>query len=357
MNIFYLYNEILPKKKAHDVFIFHECQALSQKGCNVTLLCGSGSYDDDLLHKHYATNFFKIKRLPIIRKNNPFNISWNLPFFYFCQKEIEKHKPNLVILSVLKQAGYHLNRKVKGVSYLYEVHELKHYPTQPGFWEEEREILEKADLITVTTEALKNILQRPPYSLKNQIEVVPLAVKASALSPPSQDPFTLMYVGQLYKGQGIDLLLEATKEIGIKLKIIGTNNFYQNSHAEFLGFYPPHALADLVTKCHALVAPFEASGRMPYVAHTKLCEYIEWGRPVIAPNLPVVKEHFPQDKGVVYFEAGNVLSLREAILQLQKNKEHYQEEILSLGGSYKWDKRAEHYMRASRAISKASFES
>lgn len=345
MNIFYLYNEILPKKKAHDVFIFHECEALAQKDCDVTLLCGLGSYDDDLLHQHYNTKFFKIKRLPIVRKNNPLNLSWNRPFFFFCQRQIEKHKPALVILSVLKQAAYHLERKVRNVKYLYEVHELKHYPTQSGPWKEEKKILEKADVITVTTKALKDILQSPPYNLKVPIEVVPLAVKATQLNSPPKDPFTLMYVGQLYRGQGIEFLIEATRNLPIKVKIIGENKHFQAPHIEFLGFHPPHALSSLTASCHAFVAPFEAQGRMPYVAHTKLCEYIEWARPVIAPKLPVVEEHFPEDKGVIYFEPGNAFSLKEAILQMMAKHERLQEEIATLSGTYKWEKRAEHYKR------------
>lgn len=83
MRIVYPYNEILPKKRAHDLFIVHECAALADLGWQVTLLIGKGSEKSSLFN-HYQiplSNQLQIESLPLIRKNNLFGISWNLPFF------------------------------------------------------------------------------------------------------------------------------------------------------------------------------------------------------------------------------------------------------------------------------------
>lgn len=303
------YNEILPTRRAHDVFVFQECAALAEK-YDLTLLCGKGSLTDEELFAHYQTAPFKIKQLPIMRKNNPFNLSWNLPFFRACQKELK----GAVILSVLKQAAYHLRRKKPGCRYFYEVHQLTNYEGKLSPLE--IEVFERVDHLIVTTEQLKKCIPT-----KTAISVIPLAVNRKRLPPiEKSEPFVLTYVGQLYKGQGVEELLRAAR--GVELRIIGgtAEEIEQlrplNPAAKFYGFCPPSKIEALVRESHAFVAPFELTGRMPYVAHTKLHEYSAWGRPFIAPDTAVVREHF--DRGVVFFKPGG---LGRAIEQLKARYE------------------------------------
>lgn len=362
MTIVYPYNEILPKKAAHDCFIFNECAALAQSGKSVTLLCGKGSLNDAQLLDHYGVkkDTFLIHRLPIIRKNNPFNLSWNLPFFFATQAYLSRIKPAWVILSVRKQGTYHLQRKIPGVRYLYEVHEVASYPPHATSSPIDKQMLEKADLITVTTSALKEILLSPPYSLKNPIEVVPLAVKCDDLPPPKLSQFLhLAYVGQLYEGQGLSTLLAACAQTeGVFLTVIGgkeieiallkkeAQRLGLSERVQFRGFIAPNELPKFVQKAHAFVAPFDNKGRMPFVAHTKLFEYAHWGRPILAPKLPVVEEHF-QKGGVLFYEPGNDLSLTQAINQLKINslRNQLQSEIQSYKDQFTWDKRSQNYLK------------
>lgn len=366
MRILYPYNEILPKKKAHDVFIFHACSALAEAGLDVTLLCGNGSLFDNALAQHYGVTTHHlphIKRLPIVRKNNLLNLSWNWPFFAACQHRIKHDKPDWVILSVRKQGIYHLERKIKSVRYLYEVHELAYYPNQTGSLREqakEKAMLAEADLITVTTKALKEILQNPPYALTVPIEVVPLAVNQPALSPspPHTGPLIVLYCGQLYSGQGLPTLLAACAAThGIDLKIVGGHHdeieelkkqakaLGIEERVEWLGFQLPAKLPKIASTAHVFVAPFKNEGRMPYVAHTKLHEYAEWGRPFIAPDLPAVREHFSEKEGVMLFEPDSVESLAACMHALQDDKLRLDMEgrIRALHGTFSWQKRREKY--------------
>lgn len=373
--ILHPYNEILPKRKAHDVFIFQQCAELARAHCSVTLLCGRGSLENSLLHEHYATPklpSFEIKQLPIIRKNNFLNVSWNFPFFFFCQKEINKQRPDWVILSVRKQGAYHLARKIPGVRYLYEVHELCYYPTVPTHplkIQSERALLQKADLITVTTNALKDILIKPPYSLQVPIEVVPLAVAQTPLLPPSTKPtITLMYIGQLYAGQGVELLLQALAQVdGIHTTIVGgkkeeidrlralAKQWGVDEKVKFLGFVPPHALREIAQEADVFVAPFKNKGRMPYVAHTKLLEYAQWNRPIIAPKLPVVEEHFQKGAGALLYEADNVSSLAACLSSIKEEglRKRLQEEMHRYRGKFSWETRIAAYKRALELITPA----
>jgi len=364
MRIIYPYNEILPKKKAHDVFIMHECAALAALGWDVTLLVGKGSSEKTLL-THYNLSPMKqlhIEPLFTLRKNTLLPLSWNLPFFMSCQSVIRTQKPDIVITSVRKQAAFHHLRKVAGVRYIYEAHELCYYPETPthkGNLQLEKIMLSHSDHVIITTEALKEILLNPPYSLKQPIDVVPLAVQATALPPPPPtDPLVVMYIGQLYAGQGLPLLLSALKDAPhIHLNILGgtpqeidhlsklAQDLSISASVHFLGFVPPHRIRKIAESAHAFVAPFEKVGRMPYVAHTKLFEYAEWGRPIIAPNLPIVNEHFQEGKGVILFEPGNPASLASCMNALKQEtvRQKLQKEISAYSGKFSWTNRAKIY--------------
>src|SRR5262245_56404068 len=107
MRVVYPYNEILPKKKAHDVFIVQECAAFAELGWDITLLVSKWS-EINTLFDHYhisSSDHLHIKPLFIIRKKTSFRISWNLPFFLCCQQQIQKIRPDWVFLSVRKQAA------------------------------------------------------------------------------------------------------------------------------------------------------------------------------------------------------------------------------------------------------------
>lgn len=378
MHIIYPYNEILPKRTAHDVYIFNNCVSLAKEGFQVELLCGAGSQNDGSICEHYhvpSLYGMKTRHLPILRKNNIFSLSWNRVFFYFAQRVLKQERPDVAIFSVLKQGHYHFQRKIPGVRYVYEAHQLAWYPHMPleakqQEVEMEKSILRKADLVTVTTEALRKILLEAPYSLDVPVKVVPLAVNVSVLplpEPQASDSLpTAMYVGQLYKGQGIENLLNAIgKAPTIRLEIVGgTETEIKNLKAystilgvsdrvRFHGFCSPSKLSSIVSNADVFVAPFEPEGRMPYVAHTKLLEYISWGRPIIAPDMPVVREHFPDGKGVMLFESGSTRGLSDRLTEISQPiiREALQKKSSENVGAYNWQARSERYGKILRGLS------
>lgn len=343
MKIIYPYNEILPLKKAHDAYVIRSCAALAEAGVDVTLLCGKGSLSNAELFSFYniaPNNPLKIVRLPILRRNNIFNINWNFIFFWACSRYIERHQPDMVIFSVLKQADFLLKRRVKGCKYVYEIHQLQWYPTLGAHmnlnkirWE--RSILNRCDLVTTTTEALKKILTIYPYDLKRDIAVVPLACDFTPLEPNIPNaPLKLFYIGQLYAKQGLHHLLDALSDIeGIELNIVG-GRALQISHYQdyceqkglskkvvFKGFVAPQFFQKELQEADAFVTTFENSERMPYVAHTKIYEYLALQKPIIAPNLEIVKEHAPY--GVLTYDTHDKETLIEALKKLL-NKDVYQ---------------------------------
>lgn len=362
MSIFYPYNEILPKRRAHAIYVFFSSFFFAKHGLLTTLAYGwEKNNREELLAFYNVPEEKKLLLQPMfhIRKNNPLNLSWNYPFFYLCQKKIQKLRPNIVITSLRKQATYHVQRKLPNVRYIYEVHELCTYPNQivTKATLQEKNMLQQQDLIITSTHELKALLREKPYSLSNPIEVVPLASHAQALAPPSfSDELQLFYIGSLNPEQEVKKLIYALAQTNrTHLTLIGgtesqitdlrmlANTLNIEKKLTFLGFHPPAKLQSLVQKADAFVAPFNNHGKMAYVAHTKLADYTAWNRPLVVPDLPKVKEHV--DPHSFFYQGEEIDSLAAAIKLVESPFHREQWYTKKSYFDLSWDKRTQNYIQ------------
>jgi glycosyltransferase involved in cell wall biosynthesis len=372
MRVAYLYNEILPTRRAHDGYVWRNCASLAQAGLTMTLACGRGSGAASALAAHYDTALpagLRVEELAILRRNWGLPFTWNRVFDAAAQRFLARERPEVAVLSVRKQGGYHLARKLPGMRYVYEVHELAWYPTMgdprsaAAAIEEERRMLAQADLVTVTTPALREILMAPPYALANAVEIVPLAI-APVPEPAAiahSTPLHVMYVGQLYEEQGVeDLVHAALQSDEVALTIVGgTDDEVARLQAtvpepargriRFAGFVSPARIASLAATAHAFAAPFRAERRMPFIAHTKLLEYVALRRPVVAPDMPIVRAHFPGGAGLAAYASNDRESLAAALQALARRG--YWESLMQGVARIPlldWSARAEAYARLLR---------
>lgn len=377
LRLCYAYNEKLPKKTAHDVYVYHNCFSLASiEEVEMRLAAGKAAMSLQQLDQHYGIrglNETIIEFLPMVRKSSFLSISWNLPFFMATQQWLKKSKPDVALFSVFKQGVFHLKRKIPGIKYVYEVHDLAWYPGQKSEKisekvEIERQMLERCDLVTVTTSLLKEILENSPYKLQTAIKVIPLGVSAEPLPPMKTQCKTtlhLAYVGQLMTDQGIDLLLEAISSVSdVQLDIIGGKPFqieaYQakvdkmgmKEKVHFLGFLPPDKIAGCLGDVDAFIAGFLPDGRMPYTARTKVLEYAAWQRPIIVPDFPSIKEHLQGGKGALFYIPGDIRSLAMQIEEMKKTecRKALYTQLLSLYPELTWSFRSRQYIKALRSI-------
>ena len=367
MRAAYLYNEIIPTRKAHDGYVWRNCVSLAEAGIDVTLACGRGSEAPTALAAHYATSLpaaLHVRPLAIVRRNRGLPFTWNAVFDFAAQRHLATSHPDVALLSVRKPGRHHLARRIAGVRYVYEVHELAWYPTlgDPAAHAEaiavERGMLARADLVTVTTHALREILVAPPYALRNRIEVVPLAITPPPPLPPIPHarPLHVMYVGQLYAGQGVEDLLAAVARVDeVTLTVVGGSEaeiarlragvpVEAATRVSFTGFVSPARIPELAAQAHVFAAPFRPERRMPFVAHTKLLEYVALRRPVVAPDLPIVREHFAGGAGLAAYTPGDVESIAAALRGLcdRGRWEHLARGIRTLG-VFDWQQRGARY--------------
>lgn len=342
LHVAFPYNEILPKRSAHDVYVFTTAVAVAQAGAQSSLLAGKGGWDEAKLHAHYRTESpatFHAFGLPIVRRNLALPVTVNAVFDLYARRWLDRARPDWVVTSVIKQGLFHAAHRVPGVKHAHEVHELAWYPGRDAGSSaiaprlaRERQLLGAVDLVVVTTEALASVLRAAPYEITTPIRVLPLAApRCEALAPTSKEPsgtVRLAYVGQLYREQGLSLLIRALALAPrISLDVVGGRDaevaalqaeavaLDVANRVTWHGFVAPGEIAARIANAHAFVAPFLCEGRMPFVAHTKLVEYRAWRRPVVAPDLAVAREHL-LGAGLVAFEAGNAQSLGAALRAL-----------------------------------------
>lgn len=122
----------------------------------------------------------------------------------------------------------------------------------------------------------------------------------------------------------------------------------------FHGFVSPGLLREKVKLLNPiLVMPSRSEGRMPYVAHTKIYEYLSYGLPIVASDLPSVREVFSGNDAVVLVNPGSPNDLAEGIRWVLQNPiEARKFGILAkeLARKYSWKERAKSLSKVFKTV-------
>ncbi|MFQ5896976.1 MAG: glycosyltransferase family 4 protein [Candidatus Methylomirabilia bacterium] len=380
MTIAYLFDLYLCARKAHDIYLVKTCHSLAEAGLRIYLLAGRTEVPEQEIWSYYGRiphprlTLVQVPRLhrrsiplPFLRK---LRISYTGIFNYFCisalRRIYRREGLDLVVISGLKPALLYLRHQREfQVPYVYDVHQL--YSKDSPVAETaalERKILQQARSLIVTTSALEKML-RTEYDLADKvIAKVPLATDL-----PRFDRFSggggvserarICYVGQVYPMQGVDLLIESLRYLPqVSLQIVGGRGprdlerlraragaLGVGERVSFHGFIAPNQLAEfLLAHADILVIPTRSAGRMPYVAHTKVYEYLALGRPIVAARLPSVEEVLTDGKNAVLVEPDDPKKLAEGIQRILDDPElahAVSRQAYVDAKQYSWQKRAE----------------
>ena len=173
-------------------------------------------------------------------------------------------------------------------------------------------------------------------------------------------PLCVVYAGHLYPWKGVDVLLQALVKLeGVNATIIGGDaaepDFQRlpdtrrriglGSRVEFVGMGEPSRVSGLLAKGDVLVLP--NVGAEPTVNHTsplKLFEYMAAGKPIVASNLPSIREVLRDGENAVLVEPGNPTALTSGlrrVLEDRKLAERIASRAFDEVTEYSWDCRAE----------------
>lgn len=351
--------------KAHDKLIFNTCYCLASAGHKVILLTKNQGISDEEIFKYYSLP--AIDNMKIIKiRVSAFKIRWNFLYRFLALLKlldlIKKNKSNIIIfISELKLGNLIIKfKKLLKVPVVYEFHDLRLFKNKIQDAIEEY-VIKNADGIIVTTEALKEKI-KSFYKRSDLIEKIPLAtipfsVTADKTYPPSH--WKVFYIGQLYYLQGVDILIKAfdyLKDQPCSLHIVGGKNseikelkkiaeeLAIEDRVVFYGYKKPSELSELVSEADILVIPSRAEERMPYVAHTKIYEYLSLGRPIIATDMESVREVLTDRINAIIVDSENPYAIAKGIKMVIHNPKMGREisaNALKESENYTWQKRAQ----------------
>ena len=308
MKIIYLANSIIPSTHANSVHVMRMCNAFSSNGHDTTLIIPMRGHNiwksSSELHRHYGTDGnFKIVRLPLLFTIIGYHLYWMLSAIY-CKLT----KPDVIYGRAFFSVYY---ASKLGLDVHYESHapENLNTVTYPAF----QKLLksERLKRVVLISDALKKIFvnlhgENDKFYVAH--DGADIAKQLNHSKEPEKDQkIKIGYIGHLYKGRGIDIIIEMAKQSPwADFHIIGGNKeIVEQSKKEttsisniiFHGFQPPNKIAELMSSFGILLAPYQKKvtilgkgNTVDWMSPLKIFEYMASGVPFIASDLPVLKE-------------------------------------------------------------------
>lgn len=174
---------------------------------------------------------------------------------------------------------------------------------------------------TVISEALKLIYLEdglPANKLtvvRNAADPIPI-FQAEGGNRAVNRPYTIGYIGHLYQGRGVEIVISLAKNIPeVEVIIVGGTKadieFWRGNgddkNITFTGFMPPGEVRDYLKRFDLLVAPYHkqifcSDGRNDsggFASPVKLFEYMATGLPILTSRLPVVEEFLSDEEALL----------------------------------------------------------
>jgi glycosyltransferase involved in cell wall biosynthesis len=227
-------------------------------------------------------------------------------------------------------------------------------------WRMERDACRHADVVVVTSQAVKECIVKEFDLPNSKVQVIPRGVDVEHFKPTRlPEDKVILTVCRLEIEKGIQHLIESVKYLhkshkDISLHIVGSGKDERRlkemakgcSYVRFLGKVPHQDMPKIYASCRVFVLPslFEPFGAV-------LLEAMASARPVIAVNTGGPRDIVTPDCGVLV-NFGDVDQLAAAVDNLLHDRK--KAERMGLMGrdrvqkEYTWEKEAEKYLRLYR---------
>ncbi len=359
--IFYIVNNRIPTEKAHGLQIIKTCEALASFGNNVKLVIPTRKN----FIKQSVFDFYNVSQTFSVKKL--FSMSFNLfgkfgfiiqQIFFALRVVFLKISPIDVIYSRDEFSLYFLSFFHKNI--FYEAHDNKW-----NFFA--RRVFKKSAGIVSITFGLKDFYVKKGI-LADRILVSPDGVDLNDFGKNydknnsrkkfnlPQDKKIILYTGHLYGWKGVYTLADSAKFfnkntvfvfVGGTEKDVGMFRDYCKNFNNILimGNRPHSEIPEYLACADVLVIPNSAKSDISkyYTSPIKLFEYMASGVPIIASDLPSIREVLDKNNAS-FFESDSPQDLAENIKKLLENvdfannlSEQAKKDVLK----YTWQKRAE----------------
>jgi glycosyltransferase involved in cell wall biosynthesis len=365
MKIIYFANSRIPTEKAHGYQIMKMCEVFASTKANLELILPNRINKDfvgvDLFDYYKVRHNFKIKKIksfdPIhfIKPSKSQYIRIQTLFFYLgivLYLVFKKNKTEYIfytrdefLLPILQMFSKkvvweaHCLPKNKKYYFKYWHRCLKIITISPYIKDELRKDGINGDNIMVAADAVDlDLFLRPKETKKDLRKKIELP----------EEKKIVLYTGHLYGWKGVQVLADVADYLkDYYFLFVGGTAFDVNQFICINGskdnisiiHHQPHDKMPLfINAADILVIPNLASKKISkyYTSPLKLFEYLSTLKPIIASDLPSLKEAAGEFAGVFYFKPGDTLDLANKIKKIDINQE-YQRDLKK----FTWQKRAE----------------
>jgi glycosyltransferase involved in cell wall biosynthesis len=346
MRILYSAFDIVPSPKGASTHILHNLRGLTERGYEVRLITPS----DGILPLEDSLEGAAVTRVPQDLSQN--FLARAADFGRAVMRHVALAPAYDVVHYRSVWCGLPLAqaRRAQGYKTLFEVNglpsvELKyHYPgIEPDLLmkikEQELATLHLSDAIICPSRVTRDYLASLGLNPK-RVTVIPNGVSPSDFSPsplPTRENRvpTLLYIGTLADWQGLDVLIKALPKVldkhPARLQIVGRGRSRQRKllakhirklglteHVSVLPAVPHHEVPALIAAADICVAPLGLNDRnvTQGACPIKVLEYMAAGRPLLASNMPIVRELVREDVDALLFSPNDPEDLARQTLAL-----------------------------------------
>ncbi|MCS4085634.1 glycosyltransferase involved in cell wall biosynthesis [Salinibacter ruber] len=381
MNLVYLCGSIIPSRAANSVHVMKMCQALARNGHSVTLLAPMkrGEYEsgvDDVFDFYDVERIFELRKLPCPRIKGR-----SIIYAVAAAWAVQKLRPDLVFGRYVH--GCALTAWM-GYPTIFECHQpiWEIGTIHHGFFE----LLRRGTAFqkfVVISEALKEIYMEEKDMSPSQIIVAHDAAddpgnvdKPAVLSGAREEALQVGYVGNLYSGKGMSVIAEVAPRMpDLDFHVLGgaeddIAEWKQRVEAEnviFHGFVNQSEVPRYMEALDVCLLPNQrtvavyGSGEADigrYTSPLKMFEYMSHGKPIIASDLPVLREVLTDGKNAVLCNPEDSTEWIRALRQLNDDSSRRcrlgEQARRDFEAEYTWSARAKRILTAASSSSNFS---
>ena len=366
MKIIYLANSTIPSHEANSVHVMKMCQAFAKNGHNTTLITRKRKKEDSGVNvfEHYGVEpIFNIKE--ITRRIIP-KIGGLLYYAKYSLSLPKFNRKNVLIYGRHLRGLYFASRE--GLPCVLEVH-VPPKDERDRWYQEKIMTSSSFRRMVVITKALKDeylklfpILKEEDILVAPDAADVPVGVEKKSIANISKNKrLQIGYVGSLYWGKGVEIILKLADEISdVDFQIVGGRkedvDFWikknKNKNVFFHGFVPHGKLSEYYNSFDIVLAPFQRkvflsdneSDIGKWTSPLKMFEYMAAAKPIIASDLNVLREVLIPERNALLASPENVDEWASCLVRLKNDpmlrKRLGNEALKNFLSNYTWKARA-----------------